>query len=248
MPENKKYIIANWKMNPVSLALARKLIVSVSGESKKKKKLEMVICPPHIFLCLASDFPGLKFGAQNVFWEDQGAYTGEISGSMLKKFGVDYVIVGHSERRKYFGETDASVNLKIQACLKKKLKPVVCIGEIEKGREEQIKKQLEPALLGISKSQLKNILIVYEPVWAISANSHGVAASVDDALAGLLFIKKILVNLFNQRSAKQVKILYGGSVNGGNAAVFINQVGFDGALVGNASLDKKEFVRIMKSV
>lgn len=248
MSENKKYIIANWKMNPVSLVEARKLLGDATGLFEYRKNIELVICPPLVFLCLAAEFPKLNFGVQNIFWEDRGAYTGEVSGPMVKNYGVKYAIVGHSERRKYLGETDAAINLKVQACLRNKLTPILCIGESEKGQEEQIKKQLYAALLEVKKTQLKNILIVYEPMWAISANSCGVAASFDDALAGLLFIRKLLVQMFGPRLGKSTKVLYGGSVDSKNVSSFINQVGFDGVLVGNASLNSKEFARLINNV
>lgn len=248
MAQNKKYIIANWKANPVSFAQARKLLKEIPADLEQDENIELVVCPPHIFLCLVSEFPNVKFGAQNIFWEDEGSYTGEVSGAMVKNLGGEYSIIGHSERRKYFNETDGAVNIKIQACLKNKLKPIICVGEKEKDQEEELKKQLETSLSGIKKTQLKNIIIVYEPVWAISTYSHGVAASPDDALAGLLFIRKLLVKAFGQNLGKSVKVVYGGSVNSKNVSVFVNQVGFDGALVGNASLRAKEFCDIIKIV
>lgn len=248
MVKIKKYIIANWKMNPVSLEQARRLLGDVAGRVEYKENIELVICPPHIFFGLAAEFPKLKFGAQNIFWEDKGAYTGEVSGLMVKNFSGQYTIVGHSERRKYLGETDAVINLKVQACLRNKLTPILCIGESEKGQEEQIKKQLYSVLPEVKKTQIKNILIVYEPMWAISVNSGGVAADSDDALAGLLFIRKLLVQMFGQNAVKAVKILYGGSVDSKNVSMFVNKVGFDGVLVGNASLDSKEFVRLINNV
>lgn len=248
MVETKKYIVANWKMNPVSLVEARKLLGDVAGLFEYRKNIELAICPPLVFLCLAAEFPKLNFGVQNIFWEDRGAYTGEVSGLMVKNFGGRYAIIGHSERRKYLGETDAVINLKVQACLRNKLTPILCIGESEKGQEEQIKKQLYAVLSEVKKTQLKNILIVYEPMWAISANSGGVAASFDDALAGLLFIRKLLVQMFGQNAGKAVKILYGGSVNSKNASMFVNKVGFDGVLVGSVSLDSKEFARLIENI
>lgn len=248
MPQHKKYIIANWKMNPETLGQAKKLLNGIIDHTTQKENIELVICPPHVFLCLASEIKGVIFGSQNIFWEDKGAYTGEVSAPMVKDAGARYVIIGHSERRRHLGETDASVSLKIQACLKNKLQPVVCIGENERNQEEEVKKRFHAALLGIKKDDLKKIVLVYEPVWAISGNSGGAAASFDDALSGLLFIRKLLVKMFDTRAANTVRILYGGSVDSGNASVFTRKVGFDGVLVGNASLNKNEFVKLVKSI
>lgn len=243
-----KYIIANWKMNPVSLLEARKLLGDVRKGFKSRKNIELAVCPPLVFLCLTREFSGLNFGVQNIFWEDKGAYTGEVSGLMVKNYGARYVLIGHSERRKYSGETDAAINLKVHACLRNKLIPILCFGESEKGQVGETKKQLQADLMGIKKTQLKNIFIVYEPVWAISNHSNGIAASFDDTLAGLLFIRKLLVQMFGPRLGKSTKVLYGGSVDSKNVSAFINQVGFDGVLVGNASLDAKEFVRLINNV
>jgi len=175
-------------------------------------------------------------------------HAGQVSAPMTKDAGARYVIVGHSERRRYLGETDASVHLKIQACLRNKLSPIICIGEHERNQEEEIKKQFHAALLGMKKADVRKMLLVYEPVWAISGNSGGMAASFDDTLSGLLFMRKMLVKAFDTHTARAVKILYGGSVNSENASVFVNKVGFDGVLVGSASLDKNEFVRLIKSI
>lgn len=248
MAIRKKYIIANWKMNPVSIAEAKNILEKLANQHLGSDSLEVVICPPHPFLYLVTEFPNLRLGAQDIFWEDRGAYTGEVSGSMVKRLGGSYVIVGHSERRKYQGETDAIVSLKIQACLKNGLIPVICIGEKERDQEDEVRKQMEASVLNIKKNKLKNIIIVYEPVWAISTYSRGVAASPDDALAGLLFIRKLLVKTFGQNLGKSAKVLYGGSVNSKNVFDFVGKLGFDGVLVGSASLRAKEFIDIVKII
>lgn len=246
--ENKKYIIANWKMNPASIKEGFGLL---SGLSKgiKKNNAELVICPPGVFLnTLKNKFKKFNFGAQNIFWEDKGAYTGENSALMIKNLGVEYTIIGHSERREHFGESDEAVNLKIISCLKNKVRPILCVGEKEKNRETEIKEQLDKALRDVKKTQLKNILIAYEPVWAISGNSNGVSATVEDAFRGLLLIRKTLTRKFNRRTANSVSILYGGSVNSGNVSGFINEAEFGGVLVGGRSLDVKEFIKLVGNI
>lgn len=248
MSQNKKYIIANWKMNPETLGQAKNLLRGIVRNAAQREHIELVICPPHVFLCLAREFEGVAFGSQNIFWEDKGSYTGEVSAPMVKDEGARYVIVGHSERRRYFGETDASVSLKIQACLRNKLYPVICIGERERNQEDEIKKQFHAALLGVKKTDVRKVVLIYEPVWAVSNNSGGIAASFDDAFGGLLFIRKMLVKTFDASTARAVRILYGGSVNSENVSVFVNKVGYDGVLVGSASLDKTEFMKLIKSV
>lgn len=259
MKNNKKIIIANWKMNPASLKEGVKLLSDISKHVSSLENSEIVICPPSLFvISLMDQFSNFKFGLQNVFWHDKGAFTGEISAAMAKKSNIGYVIVGHSERREYLKETDEVINLKIKACLRNKIKPVVCIGETNRNDDQAIEYQLSAALTGIKKSQLKDIIIVYEPVWAISTHSQGVAAMPDDTFKGLILIKKALAKKFNIKNffdprnwvgkTSVATILYGGSVNSKNVSTFTSKIGFDGVLVGNASLNYREFSNLCLSV
>jgi len=220
----KKIIIANWKCNPATLAEAKKLF-------NKVKKTKAVICPPFLYLSM---FKGTELGAQDCHWEQSGAFTGEVSPLMLKDSGIRYVIIGHSERRIHFKETDEMINKKLKAALKNDLIPILCIGE-KKGEivEKVISSQLKKDLKGISKDDLKKIIIAYEPVWAIGTGDF---CKPNKAKKALDFIK----NKINTR------ILYGGSVNSKISKSYID-VGFDGLLVGGASLDAQEFIKIVKN-
>jgi triosephosphate isomerase len=247
----KSIIVANWKMNPQSLNEAKKLFNSVKNWIKRNsdilQNVRIIICPPFVYLSniALSNFQhqtsNISLGAQDLFWEEKGAFTGEISPRMLKNLGVEYVIVGHSERRKILGETDEMINKKLKAAIKAKLKPILCIGEkrreVGSRKYEEIKNQLKKALKGIPNSffQLPDSLIIaYEPVWAIGT---GNPCKPEDAKEVLLFLRKIL----------KFPILYGGSVKSKIAKDYI-EVAFDGLLVGGASLNPKEFIEIIKSV
>jgi triosephosphate isomerase len=270
----QKLIVANWKMNPQSLNEAKKLFNSIKSWIKRHSNIlqnvRIIICPPFVYLESLSKSLKTKnyqlktnLGAQDLFWEDydppttlspfkrapKGAFTGEISPKMLKNLGVEYVIVGHSERRKILRETDEMVNKKIKAAIKAKLKPILCIGETleerKSGKTFQIlKTQLKKALKNISNIELltSNIIIAYEPVWAIGT---GNPCRPENAKEILIFLRKLAQSL--SHLVAQPLILYGGSVNSKNAKDYI-KVGFDGLLVGSASLDPKEFVEIIKSV
>lgn len=259
-------IVANWKCNPVSQKEARHLFEvvrkGIAGFSLRKN-VEVVICPPFVWL---SDFcragllglPKSKaknlalqsfyFGAQDCFWEQQGAYTGAISPAMLKDLGCQYVLIGHSERRKHFQETDEMINQKIKAVLKARLKPILCLGE-EEARDSFdyliISQQIEKALAGVSLGRIRDIVMAYEPVWAIGT---GQACLPDEAMKTALFIRKILTKLYGRKIAEEVRILYGGSVTAKNAADYIKAAGMDGLLVGGASLNATEFVKIVERV
>jgi len=255
---NKKLIVANWKMNPSSLKEAEKLFSDVKRGLSGTKNVETVICPPFPYLSSfkfqVSSF--MKLGAQNCFYEQRGAYTGEISSEMLKDSGCDYVIIGHSERKKYFGETDEIINKKIKAALKASLKVILCIGEEardsfdSKGRwthelDPILKDQIKGAFLGIKKSQVQNVTIAYEPIWAIGT---GNPATPDDVLSAKIFIRKVLSDLYGRKEADKVKVLYGGSTNRKNAARFIEGGQADGLLVGGASLDSGELTSMIQSI
>jgi triosephosphate isomerase len=268
----EKLIVANWKMNPQSLAEAKELFNSIKNRIKRDsnvlKKIRIIICPPFVYLeplskLLKPRISNLKpkLGAQDLFWEDydppttlppfrrapKGAFTGEISPRMLKNLGVEYVIVGHSERRKILGETDEMINKKLKAAIRSKLKPILCIGETEKERKsgktfQFLKNQLKKALKSTSnlKLQISNLIIAYEPVWAIGT---GNPCKPEDAKEVLSFLKKFTRPLGHSTPF----ILYGGSVNSQNAKDYI-EIGFDGLLVGGASLDSREFTKIIKSI
>ena len=219
-----KIIIANWKCNPSTLAEAKKLF-------DKVKKTKAIICPPFVYI---SELKSAGLGAQNCHYQQSGAWTGEVSPKMLKDLGVEYVIIGHSERRIHFKETDEMINKKLKAALKVGLIPVLCIGE-KKGESAQkvIDSQLRKDLERITKKNLRKIIIAYEPVWAIGTGDF---CPADKAKKTLQFIKTKLNN----------KILYGGSVNSKIAGNY-TKVGFDGLLVGGASLNAEEFIKIVKN-
>ncbi len=248
---NKLFIIGNWKMNPQTLAEAEGLFDTIEKGTKSIKDIEIVICPPFVYLkelnpSFRSLAPKLKLGGQDLFWEKEGAYTGEISGSMLKSLGCKYVIIGHSERRKYFGETNEMVNKKLLAALKARLKPVLCVGEKEE--EEMslvVKSQLIEGLESINRAQMRDLTIAYEPVWAIGT---GNPCQPDDAMKAELFIRQTLSKLYNRKLAEGISILYGGSVNSKIAADYIKEAKMNGLLAGGASLDGAEFVKIIKQI
>ena len=245
----RKIIAGNWKMNKtpsegVNLINELKPLV-------KDVDVEVVVCPT--FVCLpavveATRGTNIKVGAQNIHWADNGAFTGEISGEMLKEVGVEYVIIGHSERRRYFAETDATINSRLKAALKYGLKPIVCVGELLIERENELtnsvlKRQTTLALKDISGEDMPNIVIAYEPVWAIGT---GRTASVEDANDACKFIRSVIASLYDEEIAQNVRIQYGGSVKPSNANELFNTSDIDGGLIGGASLTASDFVGIVK--
>jgi len=245
-----KIIIANWKMNPVSFDDAESLIKTIKKGIKKSDNLKIIICPPAVYLSKIKVNSSFELGMQNIFWEDKGAYTGEISAIMAKNLKIKYTIIGHSERRKYLGETDEMVNLKIQSALKNNLNLILCVGETLEEKQKDITSeiiitQIKEALNNISKFKIQNskFKITYEPIWAIGS---GETPSVNEIMSVNLLIKKIISNLYNRETAEKISILYGGSVNSKNAFDFVDKTGMDGLLIGGASLDGSEFVRIAK--
>lgn len=238
---NKKIIIGNWKMNPESLKEAQKLFNSI----KSNKETEVVVCPPFIYLSLLKG----KLGAQNCFYEDKGAYTGEVSASMLKGLGCEYVIIGHSERRQYFKEDNEMINKKIKKALSLGLKVIFCIGETEKEREEEktdqiIQDELIYGLEGVSNSKMSSVSIAYEPIWAIGT---GNPCDIEEAQSMGLLIRKIISKTYNLSISKNLCLLYGGSVNSSNASGYLKEAGFQGLLVGGASLKADEFNKIINA-
>ena len=244
----RQIIIANWKCNPIAAKEAKELFDSVKEKAKKFKKTEIIICPPFIYLSSLKADKSIKLGAQNCFWEDKGAYTGEVSALMVKDLKTEYVISGHSERRKYFNETDGIVNKKLKAILNAGLIPVFCIGETQEERynnqtEDILKKQISLGLEGISANKFPLLIIAYEPIWAIGT---GNPCDAKEAQKMRLFIKDVLEKNYNSNTAEETMILYGGSVNSENSSLYIKQAGFNGLLVGGASLNAEEFIKIIK--
>lgn len=249
----KPLIIANWKMNPATLKGAKLLFDSVKRGVGRIKKAEVVICPPFVYLPIANNKSSMiKLGAQDCFWKEKGAYTGEVSAKMLKNSGCRYVILGHSERRKYFNETGEIINKKIKIALKEKIIPILCVGESEKERAKGktanvLKKQITSALKNISgpKFSASGIIIAYEPNWAIGS---GNSCDFNETQIMGLLIRKIIANLYSRRIAESFRVIYGGSVNCGNAEAYIKEAGINGLLIGGASLNSKEFIKIVKSI
>lgn len=241
----KSLIVANWKMNPASQKEAKALFEGIKKKVKTKNS-DVVICPPFVYLPL---FKGLTLGAQDCSFEEKGAFTGEISAQMLKDLKIEYVIIGHSERRKHFLETDEIINKKIKKVLAVKLKVIFCVGETAEEKDagkkiEVSERQIIQGLKGVTKEEIKNITIAYEPVWAIGTGKN---CSVDETMSSVLFIKKVVSKLYNREIADNTRILYGGSVKSDNSALYIKNAGVNGLLVGGASLNAEEFGRIVKS-
>ncbi|MDO8529840.1 MAG: triose-phosphate isomerase [bacterium] len=245
----KPLIVANWKMNPQTYKEAEDLIAKILKETNKITGVNIIFCLPFVWL---TDFSHKNkssafFGAQDVFFQEKGAFTGAISPEMLKSSQVEYVIIGHSERRKYFGETGEIVNKKIRAALKAGLKVILCVGETEEEKDrkgEILEKQITQALQGVTHDEMKNVVIAYEPVWAIGTGNN---CSVDEAQKSLLFIRKIITNVYKREVADGMKLLYGGSVKAENSGAYIKEGNANGLLVGGASLIAEEFIEIVKS-
>lgn len=244
-------IAGNWKMN-TDLAAATELARGVVDEVGDVEDVQVAVCPP--FISLDAVFGALRgsqvrLGAQNMHAADAGAYTGEVAASMLRSVGCDYVILGHSERRQYFGETDASVNEKIKQALAHDLTPIVCVGEKpderRAGREQAVvKKQLGGALEGVSLSDPSRLVIAYEPVWAIGT---GETATPEQAQAMHAFIRAQLADLFDESFSHDVLLLYGGSMKPGNASDLLARPDVDGGLIGGASLNASDFAAIVRA-
>lgn len=248
----KPIIIANWKMNPKSEAEALKIFEAVKKGMGNFKNVEVVICSPFLWLpgIIKSALPkdNIAFGAENCFFEKEGAFTGEIAAPMVKTVGCQYVILGHSERRNYFKETDEMINKKIRAALSENLKAIFCIGETTEEKREGktdlvLENQIKEGLSGLLQEQIKNIVIAYEPVWAIGT---GVACRPEEAEKAALYIKKTLGEIFGLSEKEDIPVLYGGSVKSANVADFIFKAKMDGVLVGGASLDPEEFLKIVE--
>lgn len=247
----KKVIAGNWKMNKLPNE-AINFIEEIAPKIKNTEN-EVILCVPYIDLfysLMAAQGTNIKIGAQNIHFEEKGAYTGEISGSMLNSIGVQYVIVGHSERRQYFAETDEIVNKKIKAALKYELNPIVCVGETKQQREQGlaskvIEEQTKKALEGLDEEDILKVIIAYEPIWAIGT---GETATVEDANESIKVIRNQIEQIYGKGVAEKIIIQYGGSVKSTNAKELFNASDIDGGLVGGASLIPEEFANIINAV
>jgi triosephosphate isomerase len=251
MNPRKKLIAGNWKMNKApadGAALVAEIVTAVG----KLTDVDIVVCPPFTGLesaAKALDGSTVKLGAQNMHPEASGAFTGEISAGMLRALFATHVILGHSERRAYFAETDAFINQKVLVALKNQLKPILCVGETLAEREagstlKVVQTQLEAGLDGVNNEQGASVVIAYEPVWAIGT---GKVATTDQAQEVHAFIRGLLKNLFTEPVARKIRILYGGSMKPANAPELLAQKDIDGGLIGGASLEARSFVELIKA-
>lgn len=245
-----KLIVANWKAYIATAKEAERLVKKIA-QVKIKKGTTVVVCPPFVFLDAVKKKIGraIRLGAQDVFWKESGPYTGAITADMLKGLGVQTVIIGHSERRQHFFESDAIVRKKVDMALAEGFDVIICVGEQEredkKAVPESVGEQVRSALAGISKGALARITIAYEPIWAIGT---GVSDTPNDALSAAIYIKKVAGEMFGSAQAAMLKVLYGGSVDARNIRDFVFQEGIDGVLVGRASTDKEEFAKMLASL
>jgi triosephosphate isomerase len=245
----RPFVAGNWKMFKTA-AEARVLMLELLPGLSAIQGVEIVICPPFTSILPVAallEGTGIGVGAQNMHWEESGAYTGEVSPTMLAEF-CKYVIIGHSERRAYFGETDSSVNRKVKAALAHGLVPVLCVGETLMENEagitrEIVTRQVQEGLDGIDSAPIPSIVIAYEPVWAIGTGRAATAEGANQVIADI--IRRLLNEMYGEHLAQEVRILYGGSVKASNAGEFFEHKDIDGALVGGASLKSSEFIPIV---
>ncbi|MBI5642002.1 MAG: triose-phosphate isomerase [Deltaproteobacteria bacterium] len=243
-------IAGNWKMN-TNIHQGVELVIRLRELLKGVDAVEVLLAPPFTSIYhlshLVADSP-IRLCGQNLFWEKSGAFTGEISGDMLKTAGCDYVIIGHSERREYFKESDETVNKKVVAAIRDGLKPIICVGETLEEREKgksisKVKLQVKKALAGLPGGALRDITLAYEPIWAIGT---GKTASPEEAEEVHNALRELLFEMFDTDSLKNTRIIYGGSVKADNIDSLMSQPNIDGALVGGASLKAEDFARIVK--
>ena len=246
----RRYVIAgNWKMN-FTPSEATAFINEIKPMVEGKNNCDIIFCAPFVTIGAAMEAAkgsNIKIGAQNVHFEEKGAFTGEISAKMLKEIGVEYVIIGHSERRQYFGETDTTVNLRTKAALNAGLKVLLCLGEVKEERlagitNEVVGMQTKLDLAGISADELKNVIIAYEPVWAIGT---GLTATPEQADETCGVIRDVVADLYGREVAEELIIQYGGSMNDKNAAELLSKTNVDGGLIGGASLVAEKFTAIV---
>lgn len=242
-------IAGNWKMNKTA-SEATELIKGIKAAILNSKDVEVLVCPPFTSLsAVVEELKGtnIKAGAQNMHWESKGAFTGEISASMLLELGVAYVIIGHSERRQYFAETDDTVNKKIKAVFKRKITPVACIGETLDEREKNItfrvlERQIRIGLSGLTEDESKRLVIAYEPVWAIGT---GKTATPEQAQEAHLYIRKTYAQMYGAAAGESVRLLYGGSMKPDNVAELMKKPDIDGGLIGGAALEAGSFAKLV---
>lgn len=257
---SKKLIVGNWKMNPVSFEKAKKILAPVAKKAGEFKQVDVVICPPNLYLLEMKKLAGRKvmLGGQDCHYESEGAFTGFTSPAGLRDLGAGYVILGHSERRRAgppasdgcirASETDEEINKKVKIALKLGLKVILCVGEesFDEGGSylRVIQDQLVKALSGVPKKDLENLVVAHEPVWAIGANAKG-SDTPENFAHNKLFIRKVLNDFMAKGLAKEAPVLYGGSVNAKNAESFLKEGGADGLLVGRESLIPENFLKII---
>lgn len=252
----KKLIIANWKMNPDTLLQARAIAAASRDGLKNAKNAALVVCPPALFLGdLVREFKKkgaakskMAFGLQNIFWEKNGAFTGELSVSMARSAGAEYVILGHSERRAE-GETDALIHKKVASALKGGLSVVLCVGETIRDEHgsylEVIENQLKNTIPQLPRAKLDNLVVAYEPLWAIGATAK-TSANPEEVFSTTIFIRKVLTSIVGKELALKMPIVYGGSVDAENCVSMMTEGGVQGLLVGRVSLNAKAFAEILK--
>src|SRR5213595_2984792 len=250
---SKKIVAANWKMNMTQAESARFVEALLLRDIGEITDVEVVIIPPFTAIAKVTEALGkaqnIKVGAQNMYWEKNGPFTGEISAALLRDLFVHYVVLGHSERRTLFGETDEIVNRKVRAAHEATLRPIVCVGETLKQRdrgnvEKILSLQLRASLKGLNEKELQETVIAYEPVWAIGTGRNATPQQAQEAHA---FIRRTLREMSDEATADRIRIQYGGSVKPENARGLMTQADIDGALVGGASLDPRSFAQIVKA-
>ena len=247
----RKIIAGNWKLNNI-VRDSLVLVESLKPELTLVNDVEIVVCPVYTALesvGKALEDSNIKLGAQDMYWEDQGAFTGEVSGMMLKDVGCKYAIIGHSERRQYFNETNESVNKKVKAALKWEIKPIMCVGETLEQREDGstfdvIKDHVENGIAGLTEKEMLDVVIAYEPVWAIGTGKNATPQQAQEVHA---YIRDLLKKQYGSAVSEEIIIQYGGSVKPENAAELMAQNDIDGALVGGASLKVDLFTKIVKA-
>jgi triosephosphate isomerase (TIM) len=247
----KPFVAGNWKMNK-NIAETRELLSAMQNGLNEVSGVEKVVCPPFISLAVAAEMLAgseIGLGAQNLYWEEKGAFTGEVAPAMVKEL-CNYVILGHSERRAYFGETDETVNKRLLAAQKFDLTPIICVGETLAQYEanktrDVVSSQTRLGLTGVAADFAPRIVVAYEPVWAIGTGKASTGEAANTVIKD--FIRATISELYGEETAQAVRVLYGGSVTGANAAEFFSQPDIDGALVGGASLKVEEFLAIAKA-
>lgn len=247
----KPLIAGNWKLNK-TIKEAIELVTLLKRQIPSSQPVDVVVCPVFTAISDVSEVireSNIRLGAQDVYWEEKGAFTGEVSASLLKDAGAEFVIIGHSERRQFFSETNQSVNLKTKAVIKAGLIPIVCVGETLKEREENrtfdvVRDHVVGAFSNFSEQEFQKAVIAYEPVWAIGTGKVATPQQAEEVHA---FIRKEVTKLFGQKSADALRILYGGSVKADNIAALMAEADIDGALVGGASLEANSFADIVKN-